>query len=58
MDVTLPGRRYEVGRRHPLTVVTEEIVEIFAGMGFAVAQGPEVELEYYNFDALNTPADH
>ena len=58
VDVTLPGRRYEVGRRHPLTVVTEEIVEIFAGMGFAVAQGPEVELEYYNFDALNTPADH
>ncbi len=58
VDVTLPGRRYEVGRRHPLTVVAEEIVEIFAGMGFSVAQGPDVELEYYNFDALNTPADH
>ncbi|MFH1008419.1 MAG: phenylalanine--tRNA ligase subunit alpha [Candidatus Latescibacterota bacterium] len=58
VDVTLPGLRYEVGRRHPLTVVTEEIVEIFAGMGFSVARGPEVELEYYNFDALNTPADH
>lgn len=58
VDVTLPGRRYEVGRRHPLTLVTEEIVEIFAGMGFAVVEGPEVELEYYNFDALNMPADH
>jgi len=58
VDATLPGRRYKAGRRHPLTLVTEEIVEIFAGMGFAVVEGPEVELEYYNFDALNMPSDH
>lgn len=58
VDVTLPGRRSGMGSRHPLTGVTEEIVEIFAGMGFAVAQGPEVESEYYNFDALNMTADH
>jgi len=58
LDVTLPGRPYSLGSWHPLTLVTREIVEIFHGMGFSVAEGPEVETEYYNFDALNTPDDH
>ena len=57
-DITLPGRRPSVGRKHPLTQVIDEIVRIFHGMGFSVAEGPDVETEYYNFDALNTPADH
>lgn len=58
LDVTLPGRPCSLGRRHPLTLVTEEIVDIFHGMGFSVVEGPDVETEYYNFDALNMPADH
>ncbi|HID95874.1 MAG TPA: phenylalanine--tRNA ligase subunit alpha [Candidatus Latescibacteria bacterium] len=57
-DVTLPGRKLPLGRKHPLTLVTEEIIYIFHGMGFSLVDGPEVETEYYNFDALNTPADH
>lgn len=58
LDMTLPGRGRPLGKRHPLTAVTEEIVEIFHGMGFAVAEGPEVESDYYNFEALNIPPDH
>ena len=58
LDVTLPGRRPWVGRLHPLTQVTQEIVDIFAALGFQVARGPEVESEYYNFEALNFPKDH
>ena len=57
-DFTLPGRRRPLGKLHPLTQVTEEIVRSFRKIGFAVADGPEVETEYYCFDALNTPADH
>ena len=57
-DFTLPGRRRAVGRLHPLTQVTEDIVRSFRKLGFAVADGPEVEDEYHCFDALNTPADH
>ena len=57
-DTTLPGIPYEVGHEHPLSVVTREIVEIFHGMGFSVVDGPEVETEFYNFTALNTPEDH
>ena len=57
-DITLPGAPYEVGHEHPLSIVTNEIVEIFQGMGFTVVQGPEVETEFYNFTALNTPEDH
>ena len=57
-DFTLPGRRRRLGRLHPLTQVTEEIVRSFRKIGFAVADGPEVESEYYCFDALNTPEDH
>jgi phenylalanyl-tRNA synthetase alpha chain len=57
-DFTLPGRRRALGKLHPLTQVTEDIVRSFRKIGFAVADGPEVETEYYCFDALNTPADH
>jgi phenylalanyl-tRNA synthetase alpha chain len=57
-DLTLPGRRVVPGGRHPLTQVYDEIVDVFTGMGFAVADGPEVELDYYNFEALNIPKDH
>jgi phenylalanyl-tRNA synthetase alpha chain len=57
-DWTLPGRRRTTGKLHPLTQVTEDIVRSFRKIGFAVADGPEVEDEYHCFDALNTPADH
>jgi len=57
-DWTLPGRRRTVGRLHPLTQVTDDIVKAFRKLGFAVADGPEIEDEYHCFDALNTPADH
>ncbi|HZL42197.1 MAG TPA: phenylalanine--tRNA ligase subunit alpha [Verrucomicrobiae bacterium] len=57
-DFTLPGRRRSLGKLHPLTQVTEDIVRSFRKIGFAVADGPEVEDEYHCFDALNTPADH
>jgi phenylalanyl-tRNA synthetase alpha chain len=58
LDVTLPGRSRALGSKHPITLVTEEITEIFAGLGFQVAEGPEVEHDYYNFEALNFPKDH
>jgi phenylalanyl-tRNA synthetase alpha chain len=58
IDVTLPGRRHPLGSKHPLTLVAEEIADIFAGLGFQVAEGPEIELDYYNFEALNFPHDH
>ena len=57
-DFTLPGRRKALGRLHPLTQVTEDIVRCFRRIGFVVADGPEVEDEHHCFDALNTPADH
>jgi phenylalanyl-tRNA synthetase alpha chain len=57
-DLTLPGRRPPPGAVHPLTRVTEEIIEVFEGLGFSVAEGPEVESDYYNFAALNFPEDH
>ena len=57
-DFTAPGRRRALGKLHPLTQVTEDIVKSFRKLGFAVADGPEVEDEYHCFDALNTPADH
>ncbi len=57
-DLTLPGRRPTGGTLHPLTLVLDEIVEIFLGLGFAVAEGPEVESDFYNFEALNIPKDH
>lgn len=57
-DFTAPGRRRTLGRLHPLTQVTDDIVRAFRKIGFAVADGPEIEDEYHCFDALNTPADH
>ena len=57
-DVTLPGRRRAPGHEHLIEHVVREIVGIFVGIGYRVAEGPEVELDYYNFTALNTPADH
>ena len=57
-DVTLPGRRIPCGHLHPITQTTEEICRIFARLGFRVVEGPEVELDYYNFEALNMPKDH
>ncbi|WP_405093639.1 phenylalanine--tRNA ligase subunit alpha [Micromonospora sp. NBC_01392] len=58
VDVTLPHDRRPRGARHPLTVLMEQISDLFIGMGYEVAEGPEVELEWTNFDALNIPADH
>lgn len=58
VDVTMPGRRPARGSLHPLTIVRNEIIDIFMGMGFDVADGPEVELDYYNFEALNIPKNH
>ena len=58
LDVTLPGRRQGRGYKHPITQVTEEIVAIFAALGFGVAEGPEIERDFYNFEALNIPKDH
>lgn len=58
LDVTLPGRRLHMGRRHILTQVMEEIQNIFQRMGFEIVEGPEVELDYYNFEALNIPREH
>lgn len=58
IDVTMPGKEALVGHKHPLSIVLDEIKEIFMGMGFDVAEGPEVEYDYYNFEALNIPPDH
>lgn len=58
VDFTLPGRRRAIGKLHPLTQVTDDIVRAFRKIGFVVADGPEIEDEYHCFDALNTPADH
>lgn len=58
IDVTLPGRPVKLGNRHPLTRVVEEIEDLFIGLGYSVAEGPEVETDYYNFEALNLPKDH
>jgi len=58
VDVTLPGRRPAHGAVHPLNKVIQEIEDIFIGMGYSVAEGPQVEKDYYNFEALNLPKDH
>jgi phenylalanyl-tRNA synthetase alpha chain len=57
-DVTLPGRRLPLGKKHPITQTLDEIVDIFSRLGFEVVEGPEVELDYYNFEALNIPKGH
>ncbi len=58
IDVTLPGFGTERGSRHPVSIILEEIVDIFEGMGFSVEEGPDAETDYYNFTALNFPKDH
>lgn len=58
IDVTLPGRQIPVGKRHPLTQTMDEIIDIFSRLGFEVVEGPDVELDYYNFEALNIPKGH
>ncbi|HHW31810.1 MAG TPA: phenylalanine--tRNA ligase subunit alpha [Clostridiaceae bacterium] len=58
IDVTMPGRRKVLGKKHPLSIVMDEIKEVFIGMGYEIAEGPEVEYDYYNFEALNIPKGH
>ena len=58
VDITMPGKSYKAGALHPITLVKNELIDIFAGMGFKVFEGPEIETDYYNFTALNTPQDH
>jgi phenylalanyl-tRNA synthetase alpha chain len=58
LDVTLPGIKTKTGKLHPLTLVLEEVKEVFLRLGYSIADGPEIETDYYNFEALNIPADH
>lgn len=58
IDVTMPGTRQPAGHRHPLAKIEAEMCDIFRSMGFDISEGPEVEFDYYNFEALNTPANH
>ena len=58
LDVTLPGKKLTAGHRHPNTITLEEVEDIFIGMGYKVVEGPEIEYDYYNFEALNIPDDH
>ena len=58
IDITMPGKKPLFGKKHPLTQTLEEIIRIFGSLGFAVAEGPDIEAEYYNFEALNIPSDH
>ncbi len=58
IDVTMPGRTCSCGHKHPMSIVIDEISDIFIGMGYEIAEGPDVEKDYYNFEALNIPADH
>ncbi|NLK95412.1 MAG: phenylalanine--tRNA ligase subunit alpha [Clostridiales bacterium] len=58
IDVTLPGNKIEIGKRHPLELTLERVKDIFISMGFSIEDGPEVELDYYNFEALNIPKNH
>ena len=58
VDVTLPGKKFQIGRIHPLSRVMDEINNIFIGMGFSIVEGPEIETDHYNFEALNIPKNH
>ncbi|MDO5548112.1 MAG: phenylalanine--tRNA ligase subunit alpha [Eubacteriales bacterium] len=58
LDVTMPGAEIPVGKKHPINLVLDEVKDIFIGMGFSIAEGPDVESDYYNFEALNIPKDH
>lgn len=58
IDITMPGKRKEIGHKHPITLVLDEIKEVFLGMGYEIAEGPDIEDTYHNFDALNLPETH
>lgn len=58
IDVTMPGEEVTVGTKHPISTVLDEVKDIFIGMGFSIGEGPEVEKDWYNFEALNIPKDH
>jgi len=58
LDITLPGREFPLGKKHPVTKLLDEVVSIFLHIGFHIEEGPEIELDYYNFEALNIPKDH
>jgi phenylalanyl-tRNA synthetase alpha chain len=58
LDVTLPGRKMPLGNKHPVTIITDKLIEVFTVLGFQVVEGPEVELDFFNFEALNIPKDH
>lgn len=58
IDVTLPGNPYSLGKKHPTTLILDEVSDIFIGMGFSIVEGPEIESDYYNFEALNLSKDH
>jgi len=58
IDITLPGDKIELGHKHPITQIIDEINSIFIGLGFRIVEGPEIETEYYNFEALNIPLEH
>ncbi len=58
IDVTMPSKSSEIGHKHPMTIVIDDIKNIFIGMGYQIAEGPEIEKEYYNFEALNIPENH
>ena len=58
IDVTLPAKKINVGAKHPCTLALEEVERIFSGMGYEIVEGPEIEKDYYNFEALNIPANH
>jgi len=58
IDITLPGQKILLGHKHPITMVIDQMKDIFLGMGYSIAEGPEIELDYYNFEALNLPPDH
>jgi phenylalanyl-tRNA synthetase alpha chain len=58
IDVTIPGKRRMIGKKHPLSIVLDEIKDVFISMGYEIAEGPEIEIDYYNFEALNIPAGH
>ncbi len=58
IDVTLPGRKQLLGNKHPITLVTDQITQVFTTLGFEIVEGPEIELDFFNFEALNIPKDH
>ncbi|MBS0650214.1 MAG: phenylalanine--tRNA ligase subunit alpha [Verrucomicrobia bacterium] len=58
IDVTMPGRRRHLGRKHPLSLMMDEMIEILSGMGFSVQYGPDIDSDYYNYEGLNFPPDH